>query len=531
MTTQNVILYLLDEKVVFSGTKSYTKAIDYVWASDPDTSVQVTNLTTGTDGLSSFVIQKTYTAPTTLDTITVIIRFADNTFTGVFYNVTVRSVLFSPPGPQLVILNSTHTPSSPRSVTFRFRVPPGAVSVVFVSSVIYIGSSTVPVPYLVPVITTIPTYVVVTQVMGQPSVNLVQADVTITDPIVGTITRRVLLTIRAVSTGGCKIGGHDAVPFVFALTNKTPTEELGIATLFPTWYEDQVRAILSESNVSALTNSVALPSTTYYDNSTPEVADLLAARLGTFNVVRADRNGEFFRFYLENRSDYPLQMAMRRQIDADDNVMSVRNDIPAAKIFGFSGDSYESSVDPITGFPTISADGPMISVVPPMISLECLAFSNQHEGIVRQSESVRLYTFMMTKDTSDYTSFDSPISYPKRTLPQSYERYKSLTFRFLCNRQHEIANPPTGDLLVEFVKPYFITLKLEFRAPDNPNNVIGSSLITLYGTESVKTVNLDTPIAGVASLEVVEASMPKVVQAAVAPSRSVFIGYIVDTST
>jgi hypothetical protein len=101
----------------------------------------------------------------------------------------------------------------------------------------------------------------------------------------------------------------------------------------------------------------------------------------------------------------------------------------------------------------------------------------------------------------------------------------------LCNRQHEIANPPTGDILVEFVKPYFITLKLEFRAADNPNNVTVSSLITLYGTESVKTVTLDTPISGVASIEVVEASMPKIVQPAVAPSRSVFMGYIADLST
>ncbi len=529
MTTQNVILYLLDQNVVFTGTKSYTKPIDYVWASDPDTSVQVTNLTSSTNGTSSFVIEKKYTAPTTLDTITVIVRFSDNTFTGVFYNVNVRSVLFSPPGPQLVILNNSHTPASPRTVTFRFRVPPGVVSVALVSSVIYIGSSTTPVPYVAPTITTVPTYVVVTQVMGEPSINLIQADVTITDPIIGTISRRVLLTIRAVSTGGCRIGGHDAVPFVFALTNKTPAEELGIVTAFPSWYQEQVRAILSESNVSALTDSIPLASTVYYDLTTPDVADLLGAKLSTFNLIRADRSGEFFKFYLENRSDYPLRMALARQVDADQ--MSVRNDIPAAKIFGFAEDFYESSVDPTTGFETISAEGPMISVVPPMISLECLAFANQQEGIIRQAESVRLYTFIMNKDTNDYTSFTSPISYPKRTLPPSYERYKSLTFRFLCNRQHEIANAPTGDIPVDFVKPYFITLKLEFRSSENASSVLASSLITLYGTESVKTVTLDTPISGVASIEVVEASLPKIVQPAVDPSRSVFTGYIVDLST
>ncbi len=527
--TQNVLLYLLDERVVFTGTRTFTKAIDYVWASDPDAKVNLTNLTNNTDGTSSFEIQKEYTSPVSLDSISIIIRFSDNTYQTVFYNVTVRDILFTTVDPQIVLIEN----ANPRAVTFRFRVPPTTVSAVLVSSLFYTPPSIIPTPYPAPSLTVIPGYVICTQTFSTQGVNVIQADITLVDPIIGPITRRVLLPIRSVETNGLRIQGKSAVPFVISMCTKNPADEPStiIATEFPNWYQSssELHTVLNESNIGTLTNTIDLPRNYYYNFQTTEIADKLIERLNVFYGLRGKRSGEFFEFYLDNRSDYPLEFVLTKRLISDDNLLNVRNEIPSSKVFGFGSDSYTSKLNTIENVQSISAESPMMSIVPPMISFECVPFNNQHEGIIRQSESVRLYNFIMKKGQDDYLSFDAPITYPKRKLPNSYERYQSLAFRFIYNRQHEIMNAPVGDLPVEFVKPYYITLKIEFRAT-NKTNEIGSSLITITGTESIKIIQLDTPIDGISSIEIMEASLPKIVQPPIVPTRSVFMGYITDLS-
>jgi hypothetical protein len=136
----------------------------------------------------------------------------------------------------------------------------------------------------------------------------------------------------------------------------------------------------------------------------------------------------------------------------------------------------------------------------------------------------------MKDEKCDYKSFTSYREFPERRLPLQSTRTSTLKFNFLYNRMNEVSN--TGvlgiGLPVQFLEPYYVTLRIQTRTRDND---ISESFITLHGTESSPIINLDAPIEGLQFVELVEARIPRQAEAVVTPGvRRAILGYVVDES-
>ena len=203
------------------------------------------------------------------------------------------------------------------------------------------------------------------------------------------------------------------------------------------------------------------------------------------------------------------------------------------------------SLNPITNLQTIQSDRAFVRVVPPVISLELDIIVNKQEGMIRQSESVRLYNFLMVDETSGYKKFENSTQFPERILPMSFTKTKILKFKFLYNRMAEVQNIDTNGIPVQFLEPYYVTLRFQFRTtntntnngssatmsqhPSNQHEGIIESFITLTGTSSEPEIILDTPIMGIQLVEMVDARLPKQAEAvATSTGRRTILGYVVD---
>ena len=110
----------------------------------------------------------------------------------------------------------------------------------------------------------------------------------------------------------------------------------------------------------------------------------------------------------------------------------------------------------------------------------------------------------------------------------------------------EVQNIDTNGIPVQFLEPYYVTLRFQFRSTNtntntNGNNTSGSqhpsnqhegiieSFITLTGTSSDPEIILDTPIMGIQLVEMVDARLPKQAEAvATSNGRRTILGYVVD---
>jgi hypothetical protein len=242
-------------------------------------------------------------------------------------------------------------------------------------------------------------------------------------------------------------------------------------------------------------------------------------------------------FELDNRSTVAqYEFGIQRSITFDNGAI-VRCDPLINKLFGIVNETNASTADPITGLQTIKGQRVFTRVVPPVISLELETIANQQEGVVRQSESMRLYNFLMVDNETGYKKFESQRQFPNRVVQPNAMRIKILRFNFLYNRMAEVQNIDTNGIPVQFLEPYYVTLHFQFRVPKPSASGRSSaedfdltdSFITISGTESTHEVVLESPVTGIQLVELVEARLPHQAEAvATANGRRAILGYVVD---
>lgn len=548
-TLANVTLILFEESVEFFISRSIpTGNIVHLFATDANVSA------TDTNNAQTWKLSKRYSAATAIpDVVYVRVTCSNGSvptppfFTISYtYYVTVVDARITFPSEELVLLTSAYNPSNRRSLEYVYDLPknvgvvslaPSTVSDPNPVSTFYLEDSDVPIAdYGPPTVEVVPNgpgnyRLKINQSFGDAGVN----DITFTLLFNRyNAYRKYALKYRVLQVGNVGVGGYAAAPF---LVDMMSYDSLATTKGTIRYIEKSVangeQLVLNsdEKFASALGGSTSrLESFEYYNTSVKDVADQLVGLTNNFPLVKFVRQDSFVYFQLDNQStvaDFRLTLA--RRIDFD-NGAYIRSDPLVNKVFGFNADDASSSESPVTGLQTILADQALMCVTPPVISLELESIVNQHEGTVRQAQSVRLFQFLMVDTSCGYQPFKSYREFPERKLPQSSNRYTSLRFHFLYNRMNEVSN--TGvlgiGLPVQFREPYYVTLRISNK---NRDDSINESFITLYGTDPSPIISLDTPLEGLQYVELVDARIPRQAEAVVtADYRRAILGYVTDLS-
>ncbi len=561
-TVSEVTLILFEESVeLFISRSIPTGNIVHLFATDASVSA------TDTNNAQTWKLSKVYSKATTRpDTIYVRVTCSNGTvptppfFTVAYtYFVNVVDARFNIPTRELVLLTNAYNTFTPRTMeyTYDFPVDIGVVSVVPstvpdpnpVSSFIAegttesIGSPT----YGNPVVTVEPASTPgnyrlrIVQNFSEPGTNTI--DVTILFNRYNAY-RTYTFTYNILQVGDLRYQGYAAAPFLIdALSYDTPNST-NIAARYIH------NAILNAGGATVVLNgnttihealgndTTILPSTTYYNTEVSDFVDTLVTSMNNFPLVQCRRQNDFVLFELDNRStiaDYTF--AIQRSITFDTGEI-VRCEPLINRLLGFTSEEIVSTTNEITGLQTIQGNQIFLRVVPPIISLELEAITNQQEGVIRQSESVRLFNFLMNDTTNGYKRFESTREFPERILPVNSSKIKILRFKFLYNRMGEVQNIDTNGIPVQFLEPYYITLRFQFRVAipgSNSSNTnsyeVIDSYITLTGTESVKEIILDQPIIGIQLVEMTDARLPKQAEAvATSNGRRALLGVVIDRS-
>lgn len=355
--------------------------------------------------------------------------------------------------------------------------------------------------------------------------------------------RTYIFTYVVIQVNSLRINGYAAAPFLIDMLSYDTLTKSKIAARY-------IHNAMQSSTNIILNNDVAihdtlgsttaiLPSNTYYNVSVSNAVDNLVNNLDEFPLVKFRRENDFVNIELDNQSSTAkYQCCITRSITFD-NGSYIRCDPLINKLFGFIDETMTSAQDVVTGLQTIKSGQTFTRVVPPVISLELDLIANQQEGIIRQAESVRLFNFLMLDEDTGYKTFDNSMHFPHRVLLPNSNKTKILRFNFVYNRMAEVQNIDTNGIPVQFLEPYYITLRLQFRLPrpvsQTPNGKIDyelqDSFITLTGTESSKEVVLGQAVTGIQMVEICEARMPKQAEAVATPNgRRAILGYVIDTS-
>jgi hypothetical protein len=564
-TVAEVTLILFEESVEFFVSRSIpTGNIVHLFATDSSVA------STDTNNAQTWKLSKVYSAPTLQpDVVYVRVTCSNGTvptppfFTIAYtYYVTVIDARFNIPSKELVLLTNAFDSMTPRTMEYLYNLPEGV-------GVVSVVPSTIPDPnpvsdftpegsteplgltnYGSPTVTMIPNgpsnYTLrILQNFGEPGTNTIAVSILFNR---FNAYRTYIFTYTVLQIGELRIGGFAAAPF---LIDALSYDQVYATNVAPRYIHNDVLAnpvlvLNTDSTIhEALGNDTSiLPSNTYYNVTVSDVVDTLVGSMGNFPLVKCRRQNDFVIFELDNRSSVAqYELAILRNISFD-NGNKVRSDVLINKLFGFVNDSLYSSLNSITNLQTIQSDRAFIRVVPPVISLELETTVNQQEGMIRQSESVRLFNFLMVDETSGYKKFENPQQYPERILPMSFTKTKILKFHFLYNRMAEVQNIDTNGIPVQFLEPYYVTLRFQFRTTNtntnqNGNNNVPSSqhegiiesFITLTGTSSDPEIILDTPIMGIQLVEMVDARLPKQAEAvATSNGRRTILGYVIDKS-
>ncbi len=566
-TVAEVTLILFEESVEFFVSRSIpTGNIVHLFATDSSVA------STDTNNAQTWKLSKVYNAPTLQpDVVYVRVTCSNGTvptppfFTIAYtYYVTVIDARFNIPSKELVLLTNAFDSMTPRTMEYLYNLPEGV-------GVVSVVPSTVPDPnpvsdftpegsteplgltnYGSPTVTMIPNgpsnYTLrILQNFGEPGTNTIAVSILFNR---FNAYRTYIFTYTVLQIGELRIDGFAAAPF---LIDALSYDQVYATNIAPRYIHNEVLTnpvlVLNTDTTihSALGNDTSiLPSNTYYNVTVSDVVDTLVGTMGNFPLVKCRRQNDFVIFELDNRSSVAqYELAILRNISFD-NGNKVRSDVLINKLFGFVNDSLYSSLNSITNLQTIQSDRAFIRVVPPIISLELETTVNQQEGMIRQSESVRLFNFLMVDETSGYKKFENSQQYPERILPMSFTKTKILKFHFLYNRMAEVQNIDTNGIPVQFLEPYYVTLRFQFRTTNtntnqNGNNTSASqhpssqhegiieSFITLTGTSSDPEIILDTPIMGIQLVEMVDARLPKQAEAvATSNGRRTILGYVVD---
>jgi hypothetical protein len=548
-TLANVTLILFENSVQFFISRSIPSGnIVHLFATDADISQ------TDTNNAQTWKLSKTYTKATTIpDVIYVRVTCSNGSvptppfFTISYtYYVTVIDARISFPTQELVLLTSDYNPGNTRTLEYFYDLPTdfGVVSLAPstlsdpnpISEFTAEGSTTIVDGYGPPTVEVVPNgasnyRVRVLQSFGDAGLNEIQFTLLFNRY---NAYRKYSLKYRVLQVGNVAVGGFAAAPFLIdfmsydhALDNKIAARYIHNAVAGG----EQLVLNSSDKFAAALGDNIAaLPPIEWYGKEVEEAVDQAITVTDEFPLVKLKRQNKFVSFELDNRStvaDYKL--FLRRRIDFD-NGAYIRCDPLITKLLGFTSDESDSTEDPISNFQTIAADQALTCVVPPIISLELEAVVNNHEGVVRQSQSVRLFNFLMLDGDCDYKTFVSTKEFPERQLPLASSRYQVLKFHFLYNRMNEVSNiGPVGiGLPVQFKQPYYVTMRIQTRSRDGRTD---ESYITLTGTESSPIINLDSPIEGIQCVEMVDARMPKFAEGvALVDQRRAILGYVVDES-
>jgi hypothetical protein len=566
-TVAEVTLILFEESVEFFVSRSIpTGNIVHLFATDSNVA------STDTNNAQTWKLSKLYSAPTIVpDTVYVRVTCSNGSvptppfFTIAYtYYVTVIDARFSLPSRELVLLTNDYNVGTPRTMEYLYNLPEGV-------GVVSVVPTTVPDPnpvsdfipegtdvplgltnYGSPTVTMIPNgpgnYTLrILQNFGEAGTNTIAVTLLFNR---FNAYRTYNFTYDVLQIGDLRIDGYAAAPFLIDALSYDQTYSTNIA---PRYIHNEVIAnpvtvLNTDTSIhSALGNTTSiLPSTTYYNVTVSEVVDTLVGSMANFPLVKCRRQNDFVVFELDNRSSVAqYELCILRNLQFD-NGNKVRSDVLINKLFGFANDTLFSSLNPITNLQTIQSDRAFVRVVPPVISLELDIIVNQQEGMIRQSESVRLYNFLMVDETSGYKKFENSTQYPERILPMSFTKTKILKFKFLYNRMAEVQNIDTNGIPVQFLEPYYVTLRFQFRTtntntnsngnntsmsqhPSNQHEGIIESYITLTGTSSEPEIILDTPIMGIQLVEMVDARLPKQAEAvATSTGRRTILGYVVD---
>jgi hypothetical protein len=331
------------------------------------------------------------------------------------------------------------------------------------------------------------------------------------------------------------IGGYAAVPFLVDMMSydKRADHRITARYISPSLSPSSSQFILNspERFQTALgpVMTSPLPPAEFYGVGMGDLIDEVVDVMNKFPLVKLKRQSDMLYFEADNRSTTArYEIAIARQIDFDNGAW-IRVDPTITQVFGFMDDVAKSKVSDITGLQTIRSSRVFTRVVPPIISLELESVTNQQEGAIRQAESVRLFTFYLADNATGYNVFNSPNMYPARALDAATStRTNVLKFHFRYNRMLESSSRGTRGvgLPVQFLEPYYVTLRVVSRGRDNKTS---DSFIVLTGIDSSPTVELDAPLNNVVLVEVMEARIPKQPEPpATVDNRRAILGYVVD---
>lgn len=548
-TLANVTLILFENSVQFFISRSIPSGnIVHLFATDAEISQ------TDTNNAQTWKLSKSYTKATTIpDVIYIRVTCSNGSvptppfFTIAYtYYVTVIDARISFPTQELVLLTSEYGPENTRTLEYMYDLPKdlGVISLAPstltdpnpISGFTAEGTTTVVDGYGPPTVEVVPSgaenyRVRILQSFGDAGTNEIQFTLLFNRY---NAYRTYSLKYRVLQVGNVAVGGFAAAPFLFDFMSYDRTTDTKIAARYihNSVTDGQQLVLNSSDKFSAALgdNIAALSPIEWYGNEVQEVVDQAIAVTDEFPLVKLKRKNKFVSFELDNRSTVAnYKLFLRRRIDFD-NGAYIRCDPLITKLLGFTSDESDSTQDPVTNFQTIAADQALTCTVPPIISLELEAVVNNHEGVVRQSQSVRLFNFLMLDSDCDYKTFVSTKEFPERNLPLASSRYQVLKFHFLYNRMNEVSNiGPVGiGLPVQFKQPYYVTMRIQTRTRDGRTE---ESYITLTGTESSPVINLDSPIEGIQRVEMVDARMPKYAEGvALVDQRRAILGYVVDES-
>jgi hypothetical protein len=544
-----VTLILFENSVQFFISRSIPSGvIVHLFATDADISA------TDTNNAQTWKLSKSYTAATKIpDVIYVRVTCSNGTvpnppfFTVSYtYYVTVIDARIKFPSQELVLITSNYNPANKRTLEYVYDLPKNVGVITLAPSTLADqnpvslftpeGSETASEGYGPPTIQLIPNgasnyKLRVVQSFGEAGTNEIQIILLFNRY---NAYRKYSLKYRVLQVGTVAVGGFAAAPFLFDFMSYDHTADTKIAARYihnAVANGEQLVLNTTDKFQSALGSNVAsLSPFEWYGKDTKETIDTAIAATEDFPLVRLKRMDKFVSFELDNRSTVAsYKMALRRKINFD-NGAYIRCDPLITKLLGYSNDESDSVLDPISGFQTITAAQALTCVVPPIISLELEAVVNNHEGAVRQAQSVRLFSFLMLDGDCDYKVFNNYREFPERNLPLASSRYQVLKFRFLYNRMNEVSNfGPVGiGLPVQFREPYYVTMRIVTRTRDHRQD---ESYITLTGIDSSPIITLDSPIEGIQCVEMVEARMPKYAEGvALEDQRRAILGYVIDES-
>ncbi len=545
-------LILFEESVeLFVSRTIPTGNIVHLFATDS------TIATSDTNGTQTWKLSKLYKKATTIpDTIYIRVTCSNGAtpvppfFTISYtYEVTVIDARVVLPSRELVLLTDAYGPGTPRTLEYLYELPKNVGVVSLAPS---LPGDPNPVSELIDAETN---EVLVTPAYGAPTVSVIPASTAgnyvlrvlqnFDQPGTNTITftllfgrfnayRNYVLNYNIIrSNGALAINGFAAVPFLIDLMSYDHLHDYRMTARYvdPTALGTSV-IINSPDRFTAILgpNATPLPAIEYYGTTVSDLIDELIGVLDDFPLVKLKRQNDVLSFYLDNRSTTATyEFALTRAITFDSGVY-IRTDPRLTDVFGFSGETLPSSVSPVTSLQTVTASEVFTRVVPPIISLELEISANQQEGLIRQAESVRLFTFYMVGEDS-HRKFESTNMFPERALEAaSANRAGFLRFHFLYNRLLEVSGQGVRNvgLPVQFIEPYYITIRVTSKGRDSKPV---DSYITLTGTESSPSITLEAPLNNVVLVEVMEARIPKQPEPpATVDTRRAIMGYVVDTS-